>query len=773
MPHFYQDLQDDPSVSEKEAVKGVTKNLLFINHSYPELTEKEFKSHKNIFEAEFSLRLAYYFLQQNYKAEQITILCTYLDQLLDIRKKAYERFGKDHGFVIQSVDNYQGEENDIVILSLVRSNNPENKIGFLKIPNRVCVALSRAKLGLYVIGNIDFLAKNCVLWNEIRKSAQDAGALSNELIVSCQMHQNEQIIRDPSDFETKCREGGCDVPCNGRLECGHQCIKPCHVEDMNHTIQKCLKRCERKCKSEFQHPCVKGCWEPCGDCNVKVQKILPCNHQKIDYCYLDPINVQCIEDCQKILSCGHPCKERCGGECTRFCKEIVERQLPECGHIVSMKCGDNITPVKCNAAVTKIWPLCKHSVETFCSSNVTALPCPYPCNMVLPDCEHLCKGTCGKCRNGRLHIPCSESCNKIFLCEHKCETKCSKICPPCSKPCETECGHSQCGNQSIKGEQKKKTRKLYNQKKGQQNGRRCGEPCPPCMEDCLNQCKHRQCSKKCGDPCDVEPCFEPCTKLLPCNPCKQVFKIFKQTDFGKTKEVEWLEKKLIEAHPNVLTKDWFSTSRNILRIIQTLTKYENRAKENIEAFDQRLMRYEETGMFKKIDVVKVDNIKNMPNFKEKLFQLQITNFWGYLKDECNYLVARIHPFEISQPMIQQITYEIQRFGFIVDLFAYFSKAIKQTIDFTQDEIEMISEIFENMNAVGSDVTHWYKCPNGHTYGIGDCGGVVMKTKCPECKEEIGGQFHRILGSNQDAQAEMFEGTEINANPYQNPFEVRW
>uniref|UniRef100_A0A914PRP9 NFX1-type zinc finger-containing protein 1 n=1 Tax=Panagrolaimus davidi TaxID=227884 RepID=A0A914PRP9_9BILA len=194
MPHFYQDLKDDPSVFEKESVKGVTKNLLFINHSYPELTEKEFKSHKNLFEAEYAIQLARYFLQQNYKAEQITILCTYLDQLLELRKKANEKFGKEHGLVIQSVDNYQGEENDIVILSLVRSNNPENKIGFLKIPNRVCVALSRAKLGLYVICNMDFFAKNCELWNEIRNSAVKAGALKNELIVRCQKHQNEQVF---------------------------------------------------------------------------------------------------------------------------------------------------------------------------------------------------------------------------------------------------------------------------------------------------------------------------------------------------------------------------------------------------------------------------------------------------------------------------------------------------------------------------------------------------------------------------------------------------
>jgi superfamily I DNA and/or RNA helicase len=52
---------------------------------------------------------------------------------------------------ITVVDNFQGEENDIILLSLVRSNK-EARIGFLKIENRVCVALSRAKMGLYIIG---------------------------------------------------------------------------------------------------------------------------------------------------------------------------------------------------------------------------------------------------------------------------------------------------------------------------------------------------------------------------------------------------------------------------------------------------------------------------------------------------------------------------------------------------------------------------------------------------------------------------------------------
>jgi len=53
---------------------------------------------------------------------------------------------------VQTVDNFQGEENDIIILSLVR-NNPKSNIGFLKISNRVNVALSRARWGLFIFGN--------------------------------------------------------------------------------------------------------------------------------------------------------------------------------------------------------------------------------------------------------------------------------------------------------------------------------------------------------------------------------------------------------------------------------------------------------------------------------------------------------------------------------------------------------------------------------------------------------------------------------------------
>lgn len=74
------------------------------------------------------------------------------------------------------VDKYQGEENEIILLSLVRSNC-EAKIGFLKTENRVCVALSRAKKALYIVGNMDNMSQSSSMWAEIRATLEKQNAI--------------------------------------------------------------------------------------------------------------------------------------------------------------------------------------------------------------------------------------------------------------------------------------------------------------------------------------------------------------------------------------------------------------------------------------------------------------------------------------------------------------------------------------------------------------------------------------------------------------------
>lgn len=59
--------------------------------------------------------------------------------------------------VVSTVDRYQGDENDIVILSLVRCN-PGNR--FVGLQNRFVVAVSRARLGFFVIGSVKAVTTN-------------------------------------------------------------------------------------------------------------------------------------------------------------------------------------------------------------------------------------------------------------------------------------------------------------------------------------------------------------------------------------------------------------------------------------------------------------------------------------------------------------------------------------------------------------------------------------------------------------------------------------
>uniref|UniRef100_A0A914YH81 NFX1-type zinc finger-containing protein 1 n=1 Tax=Panagrolaimus superbus TaxID=310955 RepID=A0A914YH81_9BILA len=375
-------------------------------------------------------------------------------------------------------------------------------------------------MGLFVICNMEFLAKRSEMWKRIQESVEEVDALDGALTVKCEMHGKEQVITCGEDFDAKCREGGCDDPCNTRLNCGHMCPKPCHVEDMDHLVMKCLKPCAQTCPAEEKHPCKKRCYQACGDCKINVTKFLPCGHTKMDHCYLEAGEVLCVERCTETLQCFHRCDQLCGAPCTTKCQVIIKRQLPNCGHIVLMKCFDNPYTFKCHVIVPKQWTICGHTVDVPCYINVLTTTCPNPCNTALPGCEHLCQGTCGSCRNGRLHIRCEEKCKKVLICGHECESNCSNSCPPCQKLCQTACAHSQCGKKSLQKRSRRNRRK--NGSKGNDkdptSGRVCGDPCPPCAEKCLNKCWHRSCSKKCSDPCNVEPCNERCQKLLRCNP---------------------------------------------------------------------------------------------------------------------------------------------------------------------------------------------------------------------------------------------------------------
>lgn len=76
---------------------------------------------------------------------------------------------------VSLVENCSIPECEIVLLSTVHGTKEDS--GFWKHENRICVALTRAKIGLYIIGNISNLIRQCELWNNVKSSLQCLNSL--------------------------------------------------------------------------------------------------------------------------------------------------------------------------------------------------------------------------------------------------------------------------------------------------------------------------------------------------------------------------------------------------------------------------------------------------------------------------------------------------------------------------------------------------------------------------------------------------------------------
>ena len=129
--------------------------LIFIDTSKYE-NNKEFSldshSYKNNLESEIVLEIINMYLDKKINPQDIGVISPYSKQVRLIKEKA-------KNISVKSVDGFQGGEKDIIIISLVRSNEEKN-IGFLDDMRRLNVSLTRAKKKLIVIGNKETLQSN-------------------------------------------------------------------------------------------------------------------------------------------------------------------------------------------------------------------------------------------------------------------------------------------------------------------------------------------------------------------------------------------------------------------------------------------------------------------------------------------------------------------------------------------------------------------------------------------------------------------------------------
>ncbi|XP_015758492.1 PREDICTED: NFX1-type zinc finger-containing protein 1-like isoform X3 [Acropora digitifera] len=822
MRHIYEGLENHESVKQYEDIKGVKKNVFFVNHSHLEDHNHESNSYSNNHEAKFLVALCRYLLQQGYEAKQVTLLTTYSGQIFAIRDCLKEQKNEELGRIrLSTVDNFQGEESDIVLLSLVRSNQ-EEKVGFIKVVNRACVALSRAKKGFYCIGNFDLLSKHSELWKKIVNELKANNGFGAALPLVCQIHNDEVTAASSEDFEKKVPEGGCLRGCGIRLECGHACKQRCHPRDMEHEKYVCIEPCQRYIKGcTQQHLCPNLCNEPCAwSCAVEVDKQLPdCGHvAKVQCSRWDLENVPCQERCSKILKCGHRCQNHCKRPCTTECQEPVKKSDWPCGHQVTIAC------------------------------HATPDDCPVPCDGFL-ECGNKCSGTCGECRMGRIHKRCKHKCGRVLVCSHLCKEACGETCPPCPWKCENSCGHSKCN-------------------------KRCGEPCVPCKEKCSWKCQHHECSKRCHEICDRPRCNKPCRKTTRCqhrvvcrglmceedHECICVF-CTKNDDKDPITEIflggEGEEDALFIRLPDcghifaVSDLDRFmdmqddTAEENVIQMkrcprcrtsIRLSLRYGNIIKQQLRDIEKvkMIMRQKTdqglsaklTQLRVRVNLLSAGGRKDYLNVWEQLFT-KVTNglvaaklenrilLMGrissltkrirenldlpedvyrennfdvcHLESSMSFLVKRFMSVDVTQRELHEISAEISRIKVQFEL-CLLSRDIRSLeTELGEPSLRTMTEVREKMSsgkrikeeilnemlrslanirktspelnpltleekqeivsAIGLSKGHWFKCPQGHIYCIGECGGAMERSKCPECEAVIGGERHMLVEGN--------------------------
>ena len=468
----------------------------------------------------------------------------------------------------------------------------------------------------------------------------------------------------------------------------------------------------------------------------------------------------CPVKCAAMLECG----DRCSGTCRKCRRGRLHIKCLE-------KCGRDL--------------VCGH-------------PCKYPCASICPPCEDKCGNYCyhSKCQKKCYEpcVPCMEPCQ--WRCPHfQCTKPCGQLCnrPPCNLPCTKtlKCGHKCIG---LCGERCPKKCRICNKE----------EVCEIFFgdedeEDALfielQDCGHIIEVKALDNWIKTDTSKSSQVQFKSCPRCKT--SIRKSLRYGNIiketlNDVEAIKKKQAESSGDLHSKyretlqkvheeeDLFvrNDMDTILKRIQTPRNSSN--------------WYRATALNFQLSVM--PNMSKLHNLLKKVKPLSRISITGcnqeQLKESLSVLKKYVMQDMLSSQQISDCTSELRRLNCVAKLLDLLYKMqerrcavtasdnrtlqrdlehvhlsgwkLEKVTEEKETEIRRLirqmskryevdglsaKERMEIVNAVGLSKGHWFKCPKGHFYCIGECGGAMETSRCPECGSTIGGQNHSLASGN--------------------------
>ncbi|KAG0697519.1 P-loop containing nucleoside triphosphate hydrolase protein [Suillus ampliporus] len=305
----YPNLTDAPKTQGRDDIRGIQKNIIFIDHTYPEDDDPRISdrgdgasssSKQNTYEVQMVWKIVCYLAQQGYGTDKLVVLTPYsgqLSKLRDVLKQDNDPVLNDldsHDLIraglmspddkkpkkpirLATIDNYQGEESDIVIARLTRSNDT-NDIGFMNSPECLNVLISRARDGLILIGNSQTFVNarsGKELWGKFFELVKQGGYMYEGFPIHCERHPDRTVlIKSASEFDTLCPDGGCTEICDVMLNCGiHSCPLKCH-QIPDHSQAPCQHPYSGMCaanRHKLKWKCFQSKPDPCPICTGEVE----------------------------------------------------------------------------------------------------------------------------------------------------------------------------------------------------------------------------------------------------------------------------------------------------------------------------------------------------------------------------------------------------------------------------------------------------------------------------------------------------------------------
>jgi len=137
--------------------------------------------------------------------------------------------------------------------------------------------LSRAQHGMYIIRNAE-TARPVTMWNNVLHTLEQSGNIGPTLALCCPRHMETSIeVSNADDFPVFSPEGGCNLHCTWRLDCGHPCVHKCHSKPLHDSVY-CMQPC-RRIRTSCHYPCS----NVCGDRVLKnVNRSYPISRYHVD-----------------------------------------------------------------------------------------------------------------------------------------------------------------------------------------------------------------------------------------------------------------------------------------------------------------------------------------------------------------------------------------------------------------------------------------------------------------------------------------------------------